>query len=438
MAAKGDALSACGKNETTDRPTGVVFLPLAGMCLSGIGSWCTRIAIAWLIVRQTQSPLWLGLAAFAGQSPVFFCAPLAARLLARMTSRRIYRATQILAALEAAGLALLAWRGWLSPEMILFFAGLRGVVSAFEHPARQTLVGGFARSPDGLRTAMAGDGLQANLARLAGPLCAGLLLARSGETACFLVDAASYCAALAASLALPAGDRRVSSAISRRRQLGALFRLRPGCLKPLMLLATISLVGTTFTVLLPQFCREVLAGGAESLARLVAASGVGASVAAVAMIFRPQAFSSRQLPPLCAFSGISIALLWLVRDQTAAIACVGAASLFLMLQVSITAASLREAQIDGFDPAVLQSALFWGLMPFGSLLMSALAHLMGPCGAYLTAGTTAIAAATLLSWPARQPLRPTLPPSLPAKPGNPTAHRLGLVERSLLTKRLGE
>src|SRR5947207_14478493 len=80
-----------------------------GQGTSLIGTWITRVATSWMIYRLTGSALLLGLIGFAGQIPTFFLAPFAGVLVDRRNRHRVLLVTQVLALLQSAGLAALAF-----------------------------------------------------------------------------------------------------------------------------------------------------------------------------------------------------------------------------------------------------------------------------------------------------------------------------------------
>ena len=81
-----------------------------------IGTWMQNIAQAWLVYRLTNSALLLGLVGFAGQIPVFLCAPIGGVVADRWNRHRIVIGTQtasmilafILAALTLFHIAVIA------------------------------------------------------------------------------------------------------------------------------------------------------------------------------------------------------------------------------------------------------------------------------------------------------------------------------------------
>src|SRR5262249_58520514 len=119
-----------------------------------------------------------------------------------------------------------------------------------------------------------------NGARLVGPSLAGVVIALAGEGWCFLVDAVSYLAVIAALLAMdvpprarPAQREPVWQGV--REGFRYAFGFAP-IRALLLLLALVSFAGMPYTVLLPIFAVEVLHGGAYLLGFLSSACGGGA------------------------------------------------------------------------------------------------------------------------------------------------------------------
>src|SRR5689334_1323 len=96
-------------------------LYFAGQGVSLVGTWMTRLATGWLVFRLggADAPWLLGLVGFAGQVPTFFLAPLAGVLVDRWNRHRTLVVTQVLALVQSALLAAVAFRGETGPGVIL-------------------------------------------------------------------------------------------------------------------------------------------------------------------------------------------------------------------------------------------------------------------------------------------------------------------------------
>ncbi len=119
-----------------------------------------------------------------------------------------------------------------------------------------------------------------NSSRLIGPSIAGLLLALVSEGTCFLINALSYVAIIAAAVALRVSPRIAPAAqISLGRGLleGVRYAWSVIPIRILLpMLALVSFMASPYVTLMPVMAREVLHGGAHTLGFLVGAAGVGA------------------------------------------------------------------------------------------------------------------------------------------------------------------
>src|SRR5580700_1332525 len=117
-------------------------LYFAGQGVSLIGTWMTRMATGWLVLRLNgpNSAFLLGVVGFAGQIPAFFFAPVAGVLVDRWNRRRLLIVTQSLALLQSALLAALAFSGEPGPVtigLIIALSLFQGFINAFDMPGRQ-------------------------------------------------------------------------------------------------------------------------------------------------------------------------------------------------------------------------------------------------------------------------------------------------------------
>ncbi|HZY86895.1 MAG TPA: MFS transporter, partial [Gemmataceae bacterium] len=265
-------------------------LYLAGQGVSIIGTWTQQVAMAWLAYQLTGSPLWLGVVGFAGQIPALFLTPLAGSLIDRCDRHRLLLLTQTAALAQAAALAVLTLTGAVAAWQVVALSLLLGVLNAFDIPARQSFLSELVGKGDDLANAIALNSSVFNGARLVGPALAGLLLALTGPGVCFVANALSYLAVLAAlgAMRLPRRERPAR----RGRLLGGVgeglaYAWRsPPIRSLLVLIGLFNMAGMAETTLLPVVATRALAGGSATLALLSAAAGLGAFAAAVLLAAR--------------------------------------------------------------------------------------------------------------------------------------------------------
>src|SRR5947207_7225714 len=83
----------------------------AGQGVSLVGTWMSRLATGWLVFRLggSDAPWLLGVVSFAGLAPAFFLGPLAGVLVDRWNRHAVLVGTQVLAMLQSAALAWVAF-----------------------------------------------------------------------------------------------------------------------------------------------------------------------------------------------------------------------------------------------------------------------------------------------------------------------------------------
>src|SRR5207247_740117 len=170
---------------------------VVGQGSSLVGYWMQSVAQGWLVYRLEGRPLDLAKVAFAGYLPILCLAPFAGVVADRLPRRPVLLVTQSLLGLLALVLGVLVWSGAVTVPLVVLFAGGVGLVSALDVPTRQSFLVEMA-SPEDLPNAIALNSSIFNGARLVGPALAGALVAALGEAPCFLLNAASYVAVLAA------------------------------------------------------------------------------------------------------------------------------------------------------------------------------------------------------------------------------------------------
>ena len=213
--------------------------------------------------------------------------------------------------MQAAILAVLALTGAVAVWHVLALSVCLGLVNAFDIPARQAFLIQMVEGREGLASAIGLNSSMFNAARLVGPAIAGFLIAAVGEGVCFLLNALSYLAVLAALLAMRLPPRAAAKPPQHvLHELREGFRYAFGFLpirEILMLLALVNLAAMPLTVLLPVFATAVLHGGPDTLGLLTAAMGFGALLGALRLASRKSVLGlGRQIAWASALCGLSL------------------------------------------------------------------------------------------------------------------------------------
>jgi MFS family permease len=256
-----------------------------GSFCSSMGSQFTNVTMAWQIYELTHSPFQIGLLGLARAVPQIVLLLFAGLLADAINRRKLMMYTQSGLCCVSASLALLTFAGKESPEMLYIATMLLALFSSLEQPSRQSLIPNLVPRQD-LAQALALQGTQRHVPMIAGPSLAGIILALSGPTVCYTIDALSWLAMLLALVRLRtkisegAGLRTVSL---QSLQEGVGFVWKHGIILPLMMLD----FGATFfgnvRGLLPIYAKDILAVGPTGLGLLYSARAVGSLGAAGAM-----------------------------------------------------------------------------------------------------------------------------------------------------------
>jgi MFS family permease len=378
----------------THRNYRIYFL---GQVVSLAGTWMQNVALAWLVLELSGSPLAVGGLAFARFLP-FTVLGLAAGVLAdRVDSRRLVMTTQAGAMVVSLALAAVTLTGTATLPLVYALAALGGVALAFDAPGRQSLTFQLVGRRE-LPNAVALNTGLFNGSRIVGPAIAGVLIATAGTGACFALNALSFLAVLAAlalireeelhpvardeTATMVRGLRRALGVIRRDPQLRALFGV----------VTVVSTVGFNFHVLVPLLAAETLHVGPEGLGFLSASFGVGALTGALVAA----SFHIASWRVFCVGAGgfgvLMLALAPVTDPFLAAVVLFGIGISFTLFTAN------ANALVQLGAPDTLRGRLigiylfaFVGLAPAGGLLAGWLAEVGGTRLAFAVAGATSLA-----------------------------------------------
>ena len=332
------------------------------------------VAQSWLVYRLTNSAALLGLVYFLSQAPVFFLGMLGGAVADRHPRRAILMLTQSVALTQALLLAALTFGEWIRAWHLLALASVLGMVNAFEIPARQAMLGELAG--EDVPNAVALNSTLVNTARVLGPALAGYLVAAVGEAWCFLINALSFLAVLAALWAMaphpaPAPNGARNGPLEHLRG-GILYAREKRMVRALLsLLAVSSFFGVPYTSLLPIFAADIHHGGPQLLGRFLGSAGAGALSGALTLLVRRHMGGLARRVGLGA-TALAIGLLTfsLARSAALAQACLFIVGFGFIQQMAGTMTLLQSLTPGELRGRVvgLYTTLFVGVSPFGGLL----------------------------------------------------------------------
>ena len=349
------------------------------------GLWMHRIAVSWLAWELTGSAFWVGMVAFCDLAPAVVVSPIAGAIADRADRLRLTMLSQAAIGLNAALIAALVAIGAMNIWVLLVLEVVGGVAASFAQPARQSLMPGLVPRAD-LPAAVALNSLTFNVARFIGPALAGPIIAVAGVWPAIAANAAAY---LLATLTTPllrvgAAARRghaATASLLGETADGIRYAARHPGLGPILIFAAVSaLLLRGVQEILPPFVERAFGRGAESLAVLTAAFGVGALVAGLAVAARGRMEGTTRLAVLgvlgLALSTAGFAATGWFAFGVLCAALMGAAG-------SVHGISVQTLAQNASDPAMRGRVLsLWGLITrafpaLGALLLGAAGEVWG-------------------------------------------------------------
>ena len=260
--------------------------------VSRIGTQMRDVALAWQIYLLTKSPVALGLLGAARVVPMILLALGGGVAADALDRRRLLITTQSIIALTSVGMALATRGGWATPPLLYAMVGVAAAATAFDNPARQSLVVNLLPKADltnGLTLGIMGW----QVATVVGPAVGGVLLAAVSIEAIYWIDAVSFLAVIVAlTIISPRQDAGAPAEGRGRLSLRAVaegfgfLKTRPA----LVWLMFLDFLATFFAgsmLLLPIFADRVFAAGERGLGLLTSAPAVGSLIASGWLSTRP-------------------------------------------------------------------------------------------------------------------------------------------------------
>lgn len=374
----------------------------AGNLVSLVGWWMHQVAQPWLVLDLTNSPFYVGLVSAMGTLPVTLFSLFGGVVADRYPKRKVIAITQTAFMAISLGLAGVVLSGVVTLAHVMLAAVLLGAVAAFDIPGRQAFIVDLVGKPD-LMNAIALNSSAFNASRVFGPAVAGVLIGTLGVGLCFLANGLSYIGVLAA-LALVkvsgGGAIQLSRSTFSTIREGLQYVVEDRRTRTLiMLIATASVFGFSYQVIMPVFARSVLGLGAQAYGWMVSAAGAGALVGGLGLAtFARRVPAGRVVKVASVAFGVTLILLGTTRSFPLVLVLLMISGLTMVAQTATTNTLLQTSAPDELRGRVMSvyTLAFIGLLPFGALLAGGIAERFGPTTFFLVGGTvcTAVALAT--------------------------------------------
>ena len=379
-------------------------LLFVGQGISVTGTWMQAVASGWLAYRLTNSPLVLGLVAFASQAPIFLLGPFGGVIADRGNRRRILIVTQSIAMAQAVILAFLTMTGRIEIWHLVTLGIVLGCVNSFDIPVRQAFVVDTVENKEILGNAIALNSMMFNAARLIGPSMAGILIAMFGEGVCFLINALSFIAVLWSLLAMNIVDRKRrpdGRGVIEGIKEGFLYVSRSVPMRHILsLLGVVSVMGASYSVLMPVFARDVLGGGPKTLGFLMSSAGIGAFGATAYLASRKTVLGLGRTIAICSsIFALSLVAFAFSHNVVTSMVILAVTGFGIMAHMAASNTILQTIADDDKRGRVMSfyTMAFIGTAPIGSLLAGILASAIGASNTLIVGGSVSFLASILFA-----------------------------------------
>jgi MFS family permease len=368
--------------------------------VSNTGSWMQRVAQDWLVLSLTHnSGTALGITTGLQFAPMLFSL-WGGAVADRYSKRGILMVTQALMGGLALILGVLAFTGEVRIWQVYLLAFALGMITVVDNPTRQAfaveMVGKGA-----MANAIALNSAVFNLARIAGPAVAGLVIAAVGTPAAFMVNAASYGAVIIGlRLMRPDELHRVATSPRAKGQLREALeyvRARPKLWMILILIFFVSTFGMNFQVTNALMARGVFHTGAGAF-------GIASAIFALGALGGALLAARRARPTLALLVATSFA--FSVFDMLTGLMPDFLSFLIMLVPTGLTLLTLTTAANSTMQlgtTAVMRGRVmglymlvFLGGTPLGAPLAGWVAEVFGPRVSIISGGLIALAATVIV------------------------------------------
>ena len=367
-----------------------------GQMISLMGTTMQTVGQVWLVLVLTHSAWQLGLVGALQALPILLFSLFGGVFADRWPKRRVLLLTQAVSMIQAFLLWVLIATGTIQLWHLYVLATLLGLTNSLGRPASRAFVVEMVGRKD-LPNAVALNSSLSTLARIVGPALGGIVIATSGVTVLFLLNALSFLPVIVGLALIKSHELHTRTLQPRSvgKRQNTLQSLREGVdyvwkthavLLVILVVGLVLLFGSNFNVVLPLFATAVLHVGATGFGFLSAATGVGALLSALWLAWSNQQPTIRRV-----LIGM---LIFGVLEAVFAVSHIYLLSLVLIASVGFTEEAfamqavtvLQTAAPDHLSGRVMsvQVLFFDGSLPLGYLLMGWLSGLFGAPIAVLT------------------------------------------------------
>jgi MFS family permease len=370
--------------------------------LSSVGGSLTAFAVMLQVYNLTRSPLAVGVIGIVQVVPLLVIGLAGGSVIDAVNRRKLVLVTSSGLAVVSAAFAVQAFAGLRLVWLLYALVAVQSALTAIDRPARSTFIPSLLPASQ-MPAGMALNRLSFQITLTAGPALAGLIAAAPhlGLRACYLIDAASFTAALYGVGRLPPMRPRADAARPGPRAVadGISFIRRSQVLAGAFVADLNATVFGLPVSIFPAINAERFGGNPRTLGLFTAAIGLGGLASAA--LSGPLRHVSRQGRAMliavtiwgAAFAGFAVAAsLWLTLTL---LAVAGAADTFTVVFRGVILQSVTPDQFRGRVMAA-DYVVGAGGGQLGNLEAGALGSLTSPVTSALSGGLATVAGALVI------------------------------------------
>lgn len=363
---------------------------LVAQVISGSGTLAQTTAIAWVVVSRTHgNGLLLGAVAAGGFLPNLFVSVWGGKVVDSYDSRKLLIYTSTSYAVIAAVFGVIFLTTNASPWLLVGLSVFTGFVGVVDNPARQRFVARLAGDRQ-LQNALSVYQTGFGIARIAGPLAAGLALTVVAPGWVFLGNAMSFLLPIAAMISI--GRRHLGP------QQPGRVKPRPGAISAawrssamrtcLLTSFAAGTFGMQYPVTNPLIVQDFHLGPVVlgTLGAALAVGAIGGGLVASRLPYRGPVYGL-----ICTSAmGVFMALTGVVGHELGLAILCGLIGLTIVLTTTTVGATVQRIAPEDYRGRMiaLNTLAFTGAFPLGSLVVGAVNDSFGVATATMATGFT--------------------------------------------------
>ena len=376
----------------------------SGTLMMSAGQWVQQVTLGWLLYDLTGNSMLLGALNGLRALPFLVTGPMAGVAADRMDRRKLLLRTQWVLIATAILFGALVWSPFLHIWHIFLFTLITGVAWTITEPVRMSMIPSMVPKAE-LANAVALNSGGFNLMKVIGPALGGALIAWFGAAENFFVQAAAYVGVLAMIHGMNFPPQRAEStrhsAFANLKEGFAYVWHTPAVLALMTLAYVPRVFAVPYQTLMPVFQKDVLKIGPDGLGLLMAAPGVGAVIAvlALASVGNRIKHQGRFLLANILVLGCFLMLFSQITWFPLALLTLVIIGVFQMFFLASTATILQLIVPDELRGRVLSLYMLdRGFMPLGALFAGTAAHFIGAPLTVTAMGAIVVVLTVIVAW----------------------------------------